>query len=86
MDSDEEAPDLVPISTSKIPVTIITGFLGDVVYMCVVYMQRLQVGHNTLPTGAGKTTLLNYILTEQHQKKIAVILNEFGEGERADVH
>ncbi len=31
--------------------------------------------------GAGKTTLLNYILTEQHEKKIAVILNEFGEGE-----
>lgn len=30
--------------------------------------------------GAGKTTLLNYILTEQHSKKIAVILNEFGEG------
>ncbi|TDH12808.1 hypothetical protein EPR50_G00051820 [Perca flavescens] len=30
--------------------------------------------------GAGKTTLLNYILTEQHQKRIAVILNEFGEG------
>jgi ABC-type lipoprotein export system ATPase subunit len=33
-------------------------------------------------SGAGKTTLLNYILTEQHGKKIAVILNEFGEGER----
>eukprot|EP00731_Ephydatia_muelleri_P018783 Em0011g823a len=30
--------------------------------------------------GAGKTTLLNYVLTEQHNKKIAVILNEFGEG------
>jgi hypothetical protein len=30
--------------------------------------------------GAGKTTLLNYILTEQHEKRSAVILNEFGEG------
>lgn len=30
--------------------------------------------------GSGKTTLLSYILMEQHDKKIAVILNEFGEG------
>ncbi|KAG0233915.1 COBW domain-containing protein 1 [Actinomortierella wolfii] len=29
--------------------------------------------------GAGKSTLLNYILTEKHNFKVAVILNEFGE-------
>ncbi len=29
--------------------------------------------------GAGKTTLLNYILKENHGKRIAVIENEFGE-------
>jgi putative protein kinase ArgK-like GTPase of G3E family len=40
---------------SKIPVTIITGFLG-----------------------AGKTTLINYVLTERHGMRIAVVENEFG--------
>src|SRR5262245_58720633 len=29
--------------------------------------------------GAGKTTLLNRILSEQHGRKYAVIVNEFGE-------
>jgi polynucleotide 5'-kinase involved in rRNA processing len=57
---EEQVPDLVAgsngPSTSKVPITIVTGYLG-----------------------AGKTTLLNYILTEQHGKKIAVILNEFGD-------
>jgi G3E family GTPase len=29
--------------------------------------------------GAGKTALLNRILTHEHGKKVAVIVNEFGE-------
>jgi len=28
--------------------------------------------------GSGKTTLLNRILTHEHGKKVAVIVNEFG--------
>ncbi|PVU97390.1 hypothetical protein BB561_000605 [Smittium simulii] len=34
--------------------------------------------------GAGKTTLLNYILTENHGKRIAVIMNEFGSSKGID--
>lgn len=29
--------------------------------------------------GSGKTTLVNRILTQKHGKKVAVIVNEFGE-------
>lgn len=31
--------------------------------------------------GSGKTTLLNHVLSENHGKRIAVILNEFGASE-----
>ncbi|ESZ92916.1 CobW/HypB/UreG [Sclerotinia borealis F-4128] len=68
MDIDEVIPMLVDVEGKedkveenepipiKVPITIVTGYLG-----------------------AGKTTLMNYILNEQHGKKIAVILNEFGD-------
>ena len=43
---------LQDMSMAKVPLTIVTGYLG-----------------------AGKTTLVNYILKEQHGKRIAIILN-----------
>ena len=43
-------------------------------------LKKVPVTIITGQLGSGKTTLLNYVLTEQHSKKIAVILNEFGEG------
>ncbi|XP_046387835.1 COBW domain-containing protein 2-like [Ischnura elegans] len=52
----------------------------DVPELVPALLQPVPVTIITGYLGAGKTTLLNYILTEQHEKKIAVILNEFGEG------
>lgn len=74
-DSEEELPELVTINPEKstrVPVTIITGYLGafSIVILNIILL-----------VGSGKTTLLNYILKEEHGKRIAVILNEFGEGE-----
>ncbi|XP_054034406.1 zinc-regulated GTPase metalloprotein activator 1A isoform X2 [Dryobates pubescens] len=65
---DEDCPDLVPIDTGGAEETE----FGP--------SRKIPVTIITGYLGAGKTTLLNYILTEQHNKRIAVILNEFGEG------
>jgi ABC-type molybdenum transport system ATPase subunit/photorepair protein PhrA len=60
----------------KIPVTIVTGMTTERnIILNATNSQFFYKGF----LGSGKTTLLNYILTEKHDKKIAVILNEFGE-------
>ncbi|OAL03506.1 cobW-domain-containing protein [Phaeosphaeriaceae sp. SRC1lsM3a] len=78
MDSDDEVPSLVQpegnattIEEEQVP-TLVANF-DD------AHLSKVPITIVTGYLGAGKTTLLNYILTEQHGKKIAVILNEFGD-------
>lgn len=52
----------------------------------IVYTYQKIHFNNLGFLGSGKTTLLNYILTEKHDKKIAVILNEFGESKLRITH
>ncbi|KAI9027190.1 COBW domain-containing protein 6 [Phycomyces nitens] len=64
----DEIPDLVPASLESVPLAVEEE-----------EHRKIPVTIVTGFLGSGKTTLLNYILTEKHEKKIAVILNEFGE-------
>ncbi|XP_054963364.1 zinc-regulated GTPase metalloprotein activator 1B isoform X4 [Pan paniscus] len=68
-DEEEDCPELVPVETTQSEEEEKSG-LGAKIPVTII----------TGYLGAGKTTLLNYILTEQHSKRVAVILNEFGEG------
>ncbi|XP_007466827.1 PREDICTED: COBW domain-containing protein 2-like isoform X2 [Lipotes vexillifer] len=68
--AEEDCPELVPIKTKQREEKEETSGPGAKIPVTII----------TGYLGAGKTTLLNYILTEQHSKRIAVILNEFGEG------
>ncbi|XP_033019631.1 COBW domain-containing protein 3 isoform X4 [Lacerta agilis] len=69
VEEEEDCPELIPIREQHIK-----DHAGqDIPY-------KIPVTIITGYLGAGKTTLLNYILTEQHNKRIAIILNEFGEG------
>jgi hypothetical protein len=74
IDSDDEAPpslvEYQEITTKRIPVSILTGFLGS----------GMKIVINFDDFSIGKTTLLNYLLRKQHGKRIAIIENEFSSG------
>ncbi|KAF9881814.1 cobW domain-containing protein [Colletotrichum karsti] len=73
MDFDDDAPpDLVDAGAvpEDIPETVLPASERQI---------KVPITIVTGYLGAGKTTLLNYILTAQHGKKIAVIMNEFGD-------
>ncbi|XP_006863791.1 PREDICTED: COBW domain-containing protein 1 [Chrysochloris asiatica] len=69
--AEEDCPELVPIETTRREEAEEENSGAGA---------KIPVTIITGYLGAGKTTLLNYILAEQHSKRIAVILNEFGEG------
>ncbi|QDS69371.1 hypothetical protein FKW77_004363 [Venturia effusa] len=70
-DLDDGPPLLVSIDEE--PPALLDSKLGD------LSLVKVPITIVTGYLGAGKTTLLNYILNERHGKKIAVILNEFGD-------
>ncbi|KAL1915340.1 uncharacterized protein VTP21DRAFT_6798 [Calcarisporiella thermophila] len=72
IDSLEEVPELIPIKD----VTISEPIADDIAKIPITIVTGFL--------GSGKSTLLNYILTEKHEKRIAVILNEFGDSSGID--
>ncbi|KAF9360306.1 COBW domain-containing protein 1 [Mortierella sp. AD094] len=87
-DDDEEMPDLIDTQQqqqqqaldSNIAKTVVAGTetkateVGD-----AVPFKKIPITIITGFLGSGKSTLLDYILTEKHDFKVAVILNEFGD-------
>ncbi|KAJ2828138.1 COBW domain-containing protein 1 [Coemansia erecta] len=80
---DEEIPELIkvgePAPAAAAPEPSAQDFRAD--------DDRNKIVPATILTGylgAGKTTLLNYILTAEHGKRIAVIMNEFGDSQGID--
>lgn len=78
-EDDDMPPDLVETGNEvpeeekpvKVPISIVTGTSNLEKHQASWQITDSAPGY----LGAGKTTLLNYILTAEHGKKIAVIMN-----------
>lgn len=86
MSDDEEVPDLVDETTvtqddiSVIPNAFNTETVRiDLEAAELIDIAKVPITIVTGFLGSGKSTLLNHILTSNHKKRIAVILNEFGD-------
>ncbi|XP_057531058.1 uncharacterized protein LOC130809346 isoform X1 [Amaranthus tricolor] len=75
MDDDENPPLAIEIDELQSP----TSSSNPVIELQNDDVSVVGVTVITGYLGAGKSTLVNYILNSQHGKRIAVILNEFGE-------
>lgn len=58
-----------PPQQRKLPVTVLSGFLGTLLLVCTPHFAK----------GSGKTTLLNHILKNREGLKVAVIVNDMSE-------
>ncbi|KAF8940833.1 CobW/HypB/UreG, nucleotide-binding domain-containing protein [Dissophora ornata] len=81
-DDDEELPDLIDtqatLSESTATLTAAAG--ATTASSCnSIPTKKIPITIITGFLGSGKSTLLDYILTEKHDFKVAVILNEFGD-------
>jgi polynucleotide 5'-kinase involved in rRNA processing len=73
MEDDDEVPELVAVDkrTADEVNERVSKEIGNV----ELEQKKVPITILTGYLGSGKTTLLNYILNEEHGKKIAVILN-----------
>ncbi|PWA03452.1 hypothetical protein BB558_000391 [Smittium angustum] len=85
MDSEDEIPQLVQLNQNDSSPKPEESKTEDFhIQLDDSSLEKIPVTILTGYLGAGKTTLLNYILTENHGKRIAVIMNEFGSSKGID--